>query len=172
VSHTTRTPREGEEEGIAYHFVDPDAFAGMISRGLFLEHARVFDHYYGTSGDWVEEQLAAGVSIILDIDWQGARQIKSRFADAVSIFILPPTYDTLQQRLIKRNDGGEVIQRRMQDAKTEISHYAEFDFVVINDEFDRALSALAAIILTTAPAARHRPAFLKDFVADLVAGKD
>lgn len=101
------------------------------------------------------------MNIILDIDWQGARQIKSRFADAVGIFILPPTYGTLQQRLIRRNDGDALIQRRMQDARTEISHYAEFDFVVINEEFDRALSALAAIILATAPDARHRPDFLR-----------
>ena len=171
ISHTTRMPRDDEEDGVAYHFIDADTFADMVAQNLFIEHAKVFDNYYGTSRDWVEEQLARDINVILDIDWQGARQIKSGFAKAVSIFILPPTYDALRKRLVKRNDNESIITRRMREAKNEISHYNEFDFVVINDDFDQALNELKAIILSTRLKTQSRLSFFRGFVQDLMAQK-
>jgi len=170
VSHTTRAPRQGERDGIDYHFVSRAAFEAMVNRGAFLEHARVFDNYYGTSGDWVEAQLEAGTDIILEIDWQGARQIRRQLPQACSIFILPPSRAALARRLQGRGqDGEEVIARRMQDAQAQMSHYDEFDYVVINDDFATALSELRAILLARrlrlAPQRRRRAALLADLLA-------
>jgi len=170
VSHTTRAPRQGERDGINYHFVSRAAFEAMVDRGAFLEHARVFDNYYGTSGDWVEARLEAGTDVILEIDWQGARQIRRRLPQACSIFILPPSRAALARRLQGRGqDDGEVIARRMQDAQAQMSHYDEFDYVVINDDFATALSELRAILLARrlrlAPQRRRRAALLADLLA-------
>jgi guanylate kinase len=147
VSHTTRPRRPGEQDGVNYHFVTEEAFQAMLEREAFLEHAQVFGNFYGTSTEWVEEQLAAGLDVILEIDWQGAQQIKQLQPESVAIFILPPSRDALQQRLQNRGtDDAEVIQRRMAQAVDEISHYHQSDFIVVNDDFDTALAELESIL--------------------------
>ena len=146
VSHTTRARRSAEQDGVAYHFVDVASFEKMIAAQTFLEHARVFDHYYGTSKKWVAEQLGAGVDVILEIDWQGARQIRALMPGSVGIFILPPSLGVLEHRLRSRGDPDANIARRMQDARSEISHYREYDYLVFNDDLARARSELAAIV--------------------------
>jgi len=169
VSHTTRRPRPGEVDGTDYHFVDGVAFEGMVGRGEFLEHARVFDNRYGTSRQSVADQLATGVDVILEIDWQGARLVRELLPEAVSIFILPPSLEALQQRLQDRGqDDDEVIAHRMRDAVSEMSHYDEYDYLVINDVFQAALDELAAIIrcgqLRLAPQRRCHAALLADLL--------
>jgi guanylate kinase len=152
VSHTTRRPRPGEVDGVHYHFVDDDTFQDLIDRDAFLEHARVFDYRYGTGKEMVQRQLKAGYDVILDIDWQGARQIRNSFPSSCSIFIVPTSLNALRQRLIARGqDVDSVIQRRMRDAQAEISHWDEFDFLIINDEFEDALSELHSIIRSGKP---------------------
>ena len=147
VSYTTRPPRPGEVDSVHYHFVDEDSFQTLIDRKAFLEYASVFDYHYGTSREAVEQQLAAGFDVILDIDWQGARQIRNSFPSSRSIFVIPPSLDVLRQRLIGRGqDSDTVIQRRMRDAQAEISHWDEFDFLIINKKFDEALGELHSII--------------------------
>ncbi len=147
VSHTTRQMRPGEIDGLNYNFVDAAAFEQMVMDDVFLEHAQVFDNYYGTSRVWVEQQLREGVDVILEIDWQGAEQVRPRMPGCVPVFILPPSRDELIRRLRGRGqDSEEVIQRRFSDAVTDMSHYTEYDYVVINDDFDEALTDLAAII--------------------------
>jgi len=152
VSHTTRPPRPGEENGVHYHFVDESGFVSLIRENAFLEHARVFDNRYGTGRQAVKQQLAAGFDVILDIDWQGARQIRETFPSCCSVFIIPPSLAVLRQRLEKRGQDSEaVIRRRMRDAQAEISHWNEFDFLVINDDFDLALQDLRSIIRSGKP---------------------
>jgi guanylate kinase len=147
ISHTTRTARPGEIDGQQYHFVGEADFEQMVNNGDFMEHARVFDHYYGTSRKAVAAQLGQGRDVILEIDWQGARQVRKIFPDCCSIFIIPPSLEDLRKRLTGRGqDSAEVIQRRMRDAQTEISHWAEFDYLVVNDDFDIALEDLQDII--------------------------
>ncbi len=147
VSHTTRAPRPGEVDGVHYHFVTPDVFKAMVERGEFLEHAQVFDNFYGTSQAAVQAELDRGHDVILDIDWQGARNVKARMEKAVSIFILPPSREELERRLRGRGqDSDEIIARRMRDAVSEMRHYDEFDFVVVNDGFDAALKDLQCIL--------------------------
>lgn len=147
VSHTTRKMRPGEVDGLNYNFVETAEFERMVDDNLFLEHAQVFDNYYGTSRQWVEQQLREGIDVILEIDWQGAQQVRPRMNGCVSVFILPPSRDELVSRLRGRGqDSEEVIQRRFQDAVTDMSHYTEYDYVVINDDFDEALTDLAAIM--------------------------
>jgi guanylate kinase len=147
VSHTTRVPRPGERDGIDYHFVDAEKFRAMLERGLFLEHAHVFGRDYGTSRPWVLEKLREGVDVILEIDWQGARQVRSAWPDCISIFILPPSRETLEQRLRSRaQDSEEVIARRMGAARQEMEHYAEYDYLVVNDDFATALAELNCIV--------------------------
>ncbi len=147
VSHTTRPMRPGEEDGVDYHFVDREAFLGMVEQGAFLEHAQVFDNFYGTSEAAIREQMEQGLDVVLEIDWQGARQVRQRFGDAVSIFILPPTPEALRQRLEGRGqDSEEVIERRMRDARAEMSHYAEYDYLIVNDLFDEAVEQLRSVI--------------------------
>jgi guanylate kinase len=147
VSHTTRAPRPGEQHGVHYYYVNREEFDRMAATGEFLEHATVFDNSYGTSRRVVEDLLAAGKSVILDIDWQGARAIKRQMPQAVSIFILPPSRAVLLERLTGRGqDSDEVIARRMREALAEMSHYREFDHVVVNDDFGQALADLQAIL--------------------------
>ncbi len=147
VSHTTRPRREGERDGIDYHFVDESTFDRMVAERAFLEHARVFGNQYGTSRRVVDEHLAAGDDVLLEIDWQGARQVRSAVADAVSIFLLPPSREALRERLTGRGqDPDEVIGRRMEAAIEEMSHYTDADYVVINDRFEDALRDLTAIV--------------------------
>ena len=147
ISHTTRDMRPGEQDGVHYHYVDEATFTQMIADGAFLEHARVFDNYYGTSQAAVMAQLASGQDVILEIDWQGAQQVRKLFPEAVGIFILPPSKSALRERLTDRGqDDTAIIDRRMRDAEAEMSHYLEFDYVVVNDDFDTALAELRAII--------------------------
>ncbi|WP_460026492.1 guanylate kinase [Methyloparacoccus murrellii] len=149
VSHTTRAQRPGEEHGRDYFFVSQDEFARMIEAGEFLEHARVFDNFYGTARSTVEAALAGRKDVILEIDWQGARQIRTLMPGCRSIFVLPPSREALASRLSSRGqDDAETIARRMADAISEMSHYAEYDYVVINDVFAVALAELGAILTT------------------------
>ena len=150
VSHTTRSQRAGEEEGKDYFFVDHADFRDMVDAGAFLEHARVFDNHYGTSRATVEAELDEGHDVVLEIDWQGARQVRALMPEALSLFILPPSLETLESRLRGRGqDGDEVIQRRMQDAIAEMSHFGEFDYLVVNDDFAAALDDLKSIVLSS-----------------------
>ncbi len=147
VSHTTRAARPGEVHGEHYFFIDKAEFQEMIARDAFLEHAEVFGNYYGTSRETIEQVLATGVDIFLDIDWQGAAQIRQRMPQARSIFILPPSKEELDRRLRGRGqDSEEVIARRMALAVAEMSHYAEYDYLIVNDDFDTALNDLKIII--------------------------
>ena len=147
VSHTTRAMRPGEVDGVNYHFVSREAFTAMLERNEFLEHAQVFDNLYGTSQVWVEQTLAEGFDLILEIDWQGAEQVRRLMPQAKSIFILPPTQEALRHRLTHRGqDSGEIIERRMRDAVSEMAHNVEYDYQVINDDFAHALDDLKAIL--------------------------
>lgn len=149
ISCTTRAPRPGEVDGVDYRFVPEARFIQMLEAGEFLESAEVHGSRYGTSQKWVEEQLQAGEDILLEIDWQGAAQVRKLFPNTVSIFILPPSVDELEHRLNKRGqDSAEVIAVRVANAREEISHVAEFDYVIINDRFDTALQDLQAIVRT------------------------
>lgn len=173
VSHTTRPPRPGEVDGDAYHFVAEAEFKALVGQGRFLEHARVFGHYYGTSHDGVRQTLATGKSLILEIDWQGARQVAARQPDCVSIFILPPDYATLRRRLLgRKNDSAETIERRMRAARDELVRYEAFDYIVINDEFERALGEIRAIITAANLGRRRQAAYYDDFVAKIIAQPD
>lgn len=148
VSHTTRAMREGEIDGVDYHFTEKENFVSMVEQGAFLEHAQVFDNYYGTAVANIEEKLNQGEDVILEIDWQGAAQVRKQLPYAVNIFILPPSQQALEERLRGRGqDSDEIIARRMRDAKSETSHYSEYDYLVVNDEFDKALIELKSIIL-------------------------
>jgi guanylate kinase len=147
VSHTTRAPRPGEQHGVHYYFVTREEFERMVANGEFVEHATVFGNSYGTSKQAIEDQIKSGKSVILDIDWQGARAIKKWRPEAVSIFILPPSRAALRERLTNRGqDSDEVIDTRMRAAISEMRHYREFDQLVVNDDFDAALADLKAIL--------------------------
>lgn len=147
VSYTTRTPRAGEQDGREYFFVDRPRFEAMIAGGELLEHAEVFGNFYGTGRAQIEAHLAAGRNVLLDIDWQGARQVRSRMADCVLIFIMPPSLAELERRLRGRaTDSEAVIRRRLSEARGDMGHWQEFDYVVINDEVPAALVALRAIV--------------------------
>ncbi|WP_338165854.1 guanylate kinase [Vibrio sp. 10N] len=147
VSHTTRGMRPGEEDGVHYHFVEKSEFESLIEQGAFLEYAEVFGNYYGTSRLWIEETLDKGIDVFLDIDWQGARQIREQMPQAKSVFILPPSNSELERRLnVRGQDSDEVIAKRMSEAKSEMSHYNEYDYVIVNDDFDGALVDFKAIL--------------------------
>ena len=147
VSHTTRAPRPGEQHGVHYYYVTHEEFDRMVANGEFVEHATVFGNSYGTSKQAIEDQIKLSKSVILDIDWQGARTIKLWRPEAVSIFILPPSRTALRERLTNRKqDSQEVIDRRMREAVAEMSHYSEFDHVLVNDDFAAALEDLRAIV--------------------------
>jgi len=146
ISHTTRPMRPADREGVDYHFVNPAQFDEMIADGQFLEHARVFDNQYGTSRKVVDDMLAQGIDVLLEIDWQGAEQVRE-IAEVCSVFILPPTLDILRQRLTDRaSDSDAVIERRMRDAVADMTHFQHSDYVVINDDFDRAVDEVCSII--------------------------
>ncbi len=150
VSHTTRAPRPGEQDGRDYHFVSRPTFEAMIERGEFLESAEVHGNLYGTAQGWIDEQRARDVDIVLEIDWQGAQQVRRLIVDAIGIFILPPSPDTLRRRLIDRGqDSDTVIERRLEAARGEIAHLTEFDYVMINNNFDDAVEDLVSIVRAT-----------------------
>lgn len=147
VSYTTRDPRPGEREGVDYHFVTPESFAGMVAQGAFLEHAEVFDRRYGTGRAATERLLAEGRIVFLDIDWQGARQVRDHFPAALHVFIRPPSLAELERRLLARGQDDEVsIRRRMQAAEEELAHASEFDHVLVNDDFRLTLDRLEALV--------------------------
>jgi len=147
ISHTTRTIRPGEIDGQDYFFVDQSTFDAMIADDVFLEHATVFGRSYGTSRSWVEEKLRSNTDVVLEIDWQGAEQIRTLFPSAILIFILPPSIEALMDRLKRRNqDDAETIQRRVQAARDEIGHFRAFDYLIVNDHFDTALQDLVHIV--------------------------
>ena len=147
VSHTTRPMRPAEKEGVNYHFVSENVFVDMLNRAEFLEHAQVFGNLYGTSRIWLEKQLERGFDVILEIDWQGARQVKLLLPETQSIFILPPSRQALQERLsLRGQDDLSVIEGRMNAAVAEMSHYVESDFLVVNKDFDQALDQLQCIV--------------------------
>lgn len=147
ISHTTRAKREEESHGLHYYFIDKNEFQRMIDHGDFLEHAKIFDNWYGTSKTWVQETLNQGIDVILEIDWQGYQQIKAIFPATIGIFILPPSLEGLRDRLIKRNqDHPDVIRQRLEDARETVSHMREFEYVVINDNFLHALNELKIIV--------------------------
>src|SRR5690625_77511 len=148
ISHTTRAQRPGEQDGVHYHFTTPEEFDRMLKRGAFLEHAQVFGNRYGTSQSWVESVLTRGKDVVLEIDWQGAAQVRQLRPDTTSIFILPPSRESLRARLTQRGQDDEaIIQRRLAGAVQEMSHYAEADYLIINEDFDTALEELCAVIL-------------------------
>ena len=149
VSHTTRAPRPGEIDHVSYHFITNEEFEKLIERNAFYEYAHVFDHYYGTSREIVEQWLNEGKDVLLDIDWQGARQIRQQTPDAKGIFIVPPSLEELNRRLVTRaTDAPEVIEKRMSKAISEISHYNEYDYVIVNADFDESLLNMRSIILS------------------------
>ncbi|MES9848086.1 MAG: guanylate kinase [Candidatus Thiodiazotropha sp.] len=169
VSHTTREMRPGEQDGVDYHFLSQEAFLRIAGEGGFLEHAEVFGNYYGTSEEAVNTELKAGHDTVLEIDWQGARQVRKHFPEAVSIFILPPDHQALRERLDARGqDSEEVIQRRMNQAVEEMSHYAEFDYLVINDDFDTAVAELAAVVTAQRQRLTYQAARNSDRIRDLL----
>lgn len=148
ISHTTRAPRPGEVNGKNYHFIDKEYFESMIAEGAFLESATVFGNYYGTSQKEVENQLGAGKDLILEIDWQGAQQVRKQIKNIVSIFIVPPSMAVLKKRLQDRaQDAPEVIEARLAEAREEMSHYPEFDYLIVNEDFEQAAKELNAIFL-------------------------
>ena len=157
ISHTTRDPRPGEKDGREYHFISVAEFEERKEKGEFLESALVHGNYYGTSRVWIEQQMAAGRDVLLEIDWQGARQVRSKFPDTVGIFILPPSIDTLSARLHKRGTDSEAtITRRLLGAGAEIAHAPEFEYVIINDDFETALSQLQSIVAASRLSYRHQ----------------
>jgi len=170
VSHTTRPQRPGELDGVNYHFVTQTDFLQMVAQNQFLEHAQVFDNYYGTSQHWVAQQFKKGIDVILEIDWQGALQVRKLKHDCISIFILPPSREALEQRLRQRaQDSDTVIARRMDQAIDELTHYVEFDYLVVNDQFEVALRDLQAIVrgqrLTHRIQAQRQENLLKSLLA-------
>lgn len=165
ISHTTRAMRDGEQDGVDYHFVSLDTFQDLIAEDAFFEHAEVFGNFYGTSKASIEEQLAQGIDVILEIDWQGARQIRQQMPSSRSIFILPPSQQALRERLDGRGQDDEAtIEKRMLAAKSEMSHFDEYDYLVINDDFSLAVSELKAILL----AERQKLAYQQQKYAQLL----
>ncbi|WP_347252463.1 guanylate kinase [Legionella sp.] len=150
ISHTTRKMRPGERDGVDYFFINEQQFLEMINANAFIEHAQVFNHYYGTSVKQINARLAAGIDVVLDIDWQGAQQIKTIFPDAISVFIIPPSLEILLKRLFdRRQDDEEVIGNRMKRAQDELSHFSEFDYLIVNDDFDKASLELQSIVMAS-----------------------
>ena len=173
VSHTTRAPREAEVDGVNDNFVSQEQFFAMREAQEFFESAEVYGNFYGTSKTWVNEQLDAGTDVILEIDWQGARQVREQHPEACSIFILPPSLKALTERLTGRGqDDADTIARRMQQAVAEISHVEEADYIVVNDDFDKALSELRGLVLAQRLLADVQLDRLTPMLAELLAGSD
>lgn len=165
VSYTTRSPRPGEHEGRDYYYVNRDAFEKMIAAGELLEYARVFENYYGTGRSQVEANTAAGRHVLLDIDWQGARQVRERMPESVLIFVMPPSLAELERRLRGRaTDSDEVIRHRLAEAREEMSHWAEFDYVVVNDDVERALVTLQDVVAGRGTSSRTTNPLLREQV--------
>jgi guanylate kinase len=171
VSHTTRQRRPGEQHGEDYHFVERDVFERMAAAGEFLEYARVFDHYYGTARQTVEHDLILGMDVLLEIDWQGARQVRTLMPDSLSVFVLPPSRTTLEMRLRARGqDDDATIARRMAEAVSEMSHYGEYDFLVVNDDFEEALEQLRSVIIANRLRIPRQSAHSEELIASLLNG--
>lgn len=172
ISHTTRAPRPAEQDGVSYHFTDRDAFLRMVGEGAFMEHAEVFGNYYGTSHASVDRAMEAGADVILEIDWQGAQQVRRSRPDCITIFILPPSLPALKQRLQNRaQDSAEVIERRLQAASEEITHYGEYDYLVVNETFDVALKDLKAIFRAERLRRPLQQQRYQDMLAHLIGGE-
>ncbi len=170
VSYTTRAPRPGEQDGLHYHFVSPATFEAMIDRGEFLEHAQVFGQRYGTGSKATEALLARGCDVILDIDWQGGRQVRKQVQGAVSVFILPPSREELERRLRGRGqDSDAAITRRMAQARDEISHCDEYEHLIVNQDFEQALAELLALFTSRRDAQPAPPARYKSLIQKLLA---
>ena len=170
VSYTTRKPPPNERDGQDYHFVSAQTFQTMVANNEFLEHAKVFDNHYGTAMSTVQEALSSGRQLLLEIDWQGARQVRARLPEAFSIFILPPSRSALEQRLRQRStDSEEVIRRRLQDSVLDLAHWPEFEFVVINDQFETALDDLQEIVRNGGASLRAKRPEIERFAAELLA---
>ena len=173
ISHTTRPIRANESKDKHYYFISKEEFESLITENAFLEYAEVFGHYYGTSRSLVEKELDAGVDVVLDIDWQGARQVKEQFDSAISIFLLPPSRKELYSRLKRRNsDTDEVINKRLATASSEIYHYKEFDIVVINDKFESALLDLQAIVRCQRLKLKNQEIKYRDLLDELIGERD
>jgi len=171
ISFTTRAPRPGEQDGVHYHFIDMDRFVRMVGAGEFLEHAQVFGNRYGTAEATVRSEIDQGNDLLLEIDWQGARQVRDRFPFAVSIFVLPPSAQALEQRLRSRGqDSDGVIASRMAAARAEMSHYGEYDFLLVNDVFETALDELACLVRTLRLRRDHCEPRLATLLAELAHG--
>lgn len=169
VSHTTREKRPGEIFGVDYHFVSHEEFLGMVHRNEFLEHAQVFDNHYGTSKSWVENTLKRGLDVILEIDWQGAQQVRKLIPGALSVFILPPSRECLRERLTGRGqDDRNVIDARMAEAKNEMAHYADAHYLIVNDKFESALEEFRAILLAHRLTLEKQQQKHKDLLASLL----
>ena len=169
-SHTTRAMRPGEVDGVDYHFIESTEFLHMVEQGAFLEHAEVFDNFYGTAQESIETQLDQGLDVILEIDWQGAAQVRKQMPDAISIFILPPSREALRERLQGRGqDSEEIIERRMRDAVSESSHYDESDYLIINDDFTAALDELSQLIITQRFKTSRQAVLFNKIITDLLA---
>jgi guanylate kinase len=172
ISYTTRSPRPAERDGHDYFFVPEAEFDRMVASGAFLEHAQVFDNWYGTSRAHVDSILATGHSVLLEIDWQGARQVRGAMPEAVSIFILPPSVAVLEQRLRGRAaDSEATIARRLRDALSDMSHWAEFDFAIVNDDLDAAVAALTAVVDGAGEAHSTREPALRRRIEDMLSNQ-
>lgn len=167
ISYTTRAPREGEAHGREYHFIDRPTFERMIASGDFLEHANVYGNYYGTSRRWIEAELAAERDVVLEIDWQGARQVRGIFPHLVGVFILPPSMAELRRRLERRaTDAVDTIARRLAGARDEVSHVLEFEYIIVNEQFEAAVSDLQAIVRATRVARSRQSVRLAPLIAE------
>jgi guanylate kinase len=168
VSHTTREMRVGEQDGVHYNFVSREQFNHILENEVFLEHAEVFGNHYGTSQQWVLDTLKGGDDVILEIDWQGAQQIKQKMPDAIAVFILPPSDEVLRQRLVSRKqDDTDKIALRLGEARTDVSHYNEYDYLIVNDDFDLALQQLIGVISAARLRVNKQKFILKDLIDDL-----
>jgi len=170
ISHTTRNKRPTEQAGREYYFVGVSEFEGLVDRGEFLEHARVFDNYYGTARQPVEAELAKGQDVVLEIDWQGAQQVRKALPECQTVFILPPSRRALEDRLRNRaTDSNEVIERRLRDAVGDMTHWREFDYVVVNDNFEHAIGDLIRIVSGDGEGLRAARPQLQPLLAELLA---
>lgn len=173
ISYTTRPPRPGEEDGVHYHFVSRETFLEMLERGLFLESAEVYGNFYGTSQPWIEAQMAQGHDVLLEIDWQGAAQVRRLIPSAIGIYILPPSLEELQRRLCHRGqDSPEVIARRLAAAREDLSHALEYDYLVVNEHFERALADLRAIVHSQRLTVARQQTALADLLRQLTDGME